>query len=97
MIAKIVATVKPGSKRPGIAIQGETLLLRVRERAVGGAANAACIRLLASALEMAPSLISISRGANARQKCFEIAGIERAAVFNRLALAVKESMTRARC
>lgn len=70
------AKVKPGSKQPGIAIESGCLVLRVRERAVEGAANDACIRALANALGVAPSRVSLLRGARSREKVFRIEGID---------------------
>lgn len=85
---KIAAKVKPGSKQPGIAIEGDSLVLRVRERALEGAANEACIRALADALGVAPSSVSLLRGARSREKLFEIAGIDEKEARKRLRLGV---------
>lgn len=74
MSCRISVTVKPGSKRPGIDVAGETIVVRVRERAVEGAANAACILAIADALGIAPSSIEIVRGRSNRQKLLAIAG-----------------------
>ena len=75
MSCRIPVTVKPGSKRTGIDVAGETIVVRVRERAIDGAANAACIRALAAALGIAPSTIEIVRGRSNRQKLLAIAGL----------------------
>ncbi|MDQ2991458.1 MAG: DUF167 domain-containing protein [Candidatus Eremiobacteraeota bacterium] len=47
-MAGLTVTVKPGSKQPGFAFEGETWMLRVREHAIEGAANDACLRAVAS-------------------------------------------------
>ncbi len=73
--ARIDLTVKPGSKQPGFNSVAGTIELRVRERAVEGAANAACIRALADRLGVAPSRITLVRGQTSRRKTFSIAGI----------------------
>jgi uncharacterized protein len=52
--------------------------MRVRERAIGGAANAACIRALAAAYGVAPSRVELVRGERSRRKRFSIAGVEEA-------------------
>lgn len=68
-------TVKPGSKRPGVTMEGATIVVRVAERAVEGAANAGCVRALAERLRVAPTSITLARGAKARRKSFALAGI----------------------
>jgi uncharacterized protein len=85
---KIAARVKPGSKVPGIAPEGDALVVRVRERALEGAANAACVRALAGALGIAPSCVTLLRGAHSREKVFEIAGVDEAQARQRLGLGV---------
>ncbi len=75
---RISVKVKPGSKQPGISIEGETVVLRVRERAVEGAANEACIRALAEALDVPRTAVTLVRGARSREKLFAIEGLEQA-------------------
>jgi uncharacterized protein len=69
---RVDVIVKPGSKQPGIAFEGETLVLRVRERAIEGAANAACIRALAEFYDIAASSVTLLRGAKSRKKVFAL-------------------------
>jgi uncharacterized protein YggU (UPF0235/DUF167 family) len=71
-LKRVAVTVKPGSKVPGIEEHGDTLIVRVRERAVEGAANAACIRALAKHFDVPPSTVVLIRGERARAKLFEI-------------------------
>ncbi len=78
-------TVKPGARAPGIARQGEGWVLRVRERAIEGAANEACVEALAQILGVAPSRIAIVRGHRARVKTFAIAGLDDRSVRERMA------------
>ena len=66
--------VKPGSKKPGITRENGLLVVRVRERAVDGKANNACVRALAAAYGVAPSSVALVRGARNRHKSFEIKG-----------------------
>ncbi len=72
---RLALSVKPGSKRPGIAYAESGWIVRVRERAVDGAANAACLAALAGYLEIAPSQIELVRGARARQKVVCVHGL----------------------
>jgi uncharacterized protein len=71
-VRRISVTVKPGSKAPGVEEHGEMLIVRVRERAVEGAANAACIRALAKYFDVPPSTVVLVRGERARSKLFDI-------------------------
>lgn len=64
--------VKPGSKHPGISNENGTLVLRVRERAIDGAANDACIRALAVAYGVPQSAVELVGGARSRRKRFAI-------------------------
>ena len=84
-IAYVDVIVKPGSKQPGIAVEADAVVVRVRERAVDGSANAACIASLAARLGVAPSSVNLLRGARGRRKLFGIAGISTAQAFARLA------------
>jgi len=65
--------VKPGSKRPGLSRENGELVLRVRERAIEGAANEACIRVLAQTYRVAPSAVALVRGLRSRRKRFVVA------------------------
>lgn len=65
--------VKPGSSKPGFVRENDELLLRVRERAIEGAANAACIEAIAREYKVPKSRVTLVRGARSRQKTFEIA------------------------
>lgn len=65
--------VKPGSKRPGLSQEEGVLVLRVRERAVEGAANAACRRALAAAYGVPQSAVELIAGARSRRKRFAVA------------------------
>ncbi|HET9030622.1 MAG TPA: DUF167 domain-containing protein [Candidatus Aquilonibacter sp.] len=69
---EITVLVKPGSKVPSIETHEEGLIVRVRERAIEGAANAACIRALAAHFDVAPSRVTLLQGARSRRKRFRI-------------------------
>jgi uncharacterized protein YggU (UPF0235/DUF167 family) len=64
--------VKPGSKRPGVSEEAGVMVLRVRERAVEGAANAACRRVLAEKFGIAQSAVELIAGARSRRKRFAL-------------------------
>ncbi len=68
-------SVKPGSKRPGISRENGVLVVRVRERAADGAANAACVRAIAQEFGVAPSCVELIHGKRGRRKRFAIRGI----------------------
>ncbi len=70
---RVRVTVKPGSRAPGIEEHDDRIVVRVRERAIEGAANAACIRALADHFGVAPTRVTLARGAHAREKLFDIA------------------------
>jgi len=69
----IDVVVKPGSKRPGLSTENGALVLRVRERASEGAANAACGKALADAYGVAPSAVTLVSGFRSRHKRFTVA------------------------
>jgi uncharacterized protein len=72
-MARITVIVKPGSKSPGIEERGaDGLVVRVRERAIEGAANAACIDALATHFGVAPSRVTLLRGERSRTKLFDV-------------------------
>ena len=72
---RVTVHVHPGSKAPGVGGQhGEYLIVRVRQRAVDGAATAAVSRALAESFEVRPSALTLVRGATSRTKTFDIEG-----------------------
>lgn len=56
-------------------LQGERIRLRLRAAPVAGAANAACIALLAKVLGVRRTSIQIRAGARSRDKLIHIAGV----------------------
>ncbi|HVR47155.1 MAG TPA: DUF167 domain-containing protein [Candidatus Binatia bacterium] len=64
--------VKPGSKQAGLSEENGALVLRVRERAIEGAANDACIRALAVAYGVPRGAVELVGGARSRRKRFAI-------------------------
>ena len=90
-MARLSLSVKPGSKAPGLERFEETYVLRVRERAIDGAANAACIRDLAERLRLRPAQIALLHGERSRRKVFEIDGIDDDALAELLNRAVEDN------
>lgn len=62
------------------------LLVRVSAPPVDGKANAALCRVLAKALRVAPSRISVVRGEGAREKVVRVDGLDAADAHERLGL-----------
>jgi hypothetical protein len=86
-MALLVVTVRPGAKRPGLRVEGESVELRVAAPPRDGLANDAVRRALAEALGVPLRAVTLARGGAAKHKAFEIAGLERAAIIARLRLA----------
>ncbi len=64
------------------------LRIRVRARPIEGQANEALVKLLAHALDMPKSTVTLVRGPQSRLKIVEIAGLDGAALRARLAASV---------
>ena len=73
-MAQLAVRLTPRAARDAIAGFDDRgrLLVRVTAPPVDGAANAACVRLLARALGVAPSRVSLIRGRHARDKVLEV-------------------------
>jgi len=65
--------VTPGARNEAVAIEGETVSVRVAAPPADGAANEAVLRLLAAALDRPRRDLTLLRGANARIKLIAIA------------------------
>lgn len=65
--------VKPNSKKPGIEkLEDGRWVVRVRERALEGRANAAVILAVAGELGVAKSRVRLVRGGKSRVKLLEV-------------------------
>jgi uncharacterized protein YggU (UPF0235/DUF167 family) len=64
--------VKPGAKHPGVSMENGLVVVRVRERAVEGAANAACIRALCETYGVSARAVQLVHGRRSRRKRFVI-------------------------
>ncbi|MFH0764330.1 MAG: DUF167 domain-containing protein [Candidatus Omnitrophota bacterium] len=70
---KISVKVKPNSKKPGVEIAANNeYILRVREKALDGRANAAAIKLLSEYSGVPKAGISIIKGHTCRNKIIRI-------------------------
>ncbi len=70
---RLVIRVTPGARSERLAIGQGSLSAKVRAHPQDGAANDAVIRLVALALGLAPSRITLLRGATSRDKLLLIA------------------------
>lgn len=69
---RLALRVSPGARSEALTIEGGRLLAKVRVKPQDGAANDAVIRLLAQALDIAPSRLTLLRGASSREKLFQL-------------------------
>ncbi|WP_290684996.1 MULTISPECIES: DUF167 domain-containing protein [unclassified Haematobacter] len=71
--ARIEVRVTPRARRPGLTMPEEgPIRIAVTEVAEDGRANAAVTRVLTEALGIAPSRLTLERGATARLKLFRV-------------------------
>jgi uncharacterized protein len=66
----------PGASRTGAEWDGEVLHVRIRARAIEGAANRALIQAVADTLGVRRSAVSLVAGERSRNKLFEVAGLD---------------------
>lgn len=72
----LTVRVTPGARESAITSWRDGVLrLKVREKAEKGRANDAVVRLLAKALDVPPSAVTLKRGATSREKQFDIDGL----------------------
>lgn len=70
---KISIHIKPSSKKPGIEILSETeWIVRVKEQAIEGKANAAMIDAIAEKLKIPKSKVKLLQGMKSKNKIVEI-------------------------
>lgn len=66
----------PGASRTGVEWVGEVLHVRIRARAIEGAANRALIQAVADTLGVRQSAVSLVAGERSRNKLFEVTGLD---------------------
>lgn len=81
----ISVRVSPRDPRPGVELTSAGLKVRVSSAPEDGRATEEARRLLASALGVPPSRVSLKAGARSRAKLFEVEGIDEAGAEARLA------------
>ncbi|MCB2047688.1 MAG: DUF167 domain-containing protein [Novosphingobium sp.] len=69
---RLAVRVTPGARVEALEISNGSLSAKVRAKPQDGAANDAVLKLLASALHVAPSHVELLRGATSREKLFRI-------------------------
>jgi len=69
---RLAVKVTPGAREEAVTLADGAVLVKVRAPADKGAANAAVIALVARALGLAPSRVSLLRGGTSRQKVLAI-------------------------
>ena len=88
-VAGVRVKVAPGAREDAVVgWQGDVLRLRVRAAPDGGKANDAVCRLLARALGVPPSAVTIARGASSREKLVQIQGPDDEDIRRRLVATV---------
>jgi uncharacterized protein YggU (UPF0235/DUF167 family) len=70
---RLAVRATPGARSETITITGTSVGVKVRAKPQDGAANTAVIRLVARALDLAPSRVELLRGATSREKQLRIA------------------------
>jgi uncharacterized protein (TIGR00251 family) len=84
-VGRIAVRVQARSSRDEIDGEREgAVLVRVKAPPVDGRANVALRRLVAKRLGVAPSRVSVVRGASARDKLIEVEGLDDDAVWRTL-------------
>jgi uncharacterized protein YggU (UPF0235/DUF167 family) len=69
---RLAIRVTPGARAEGLEIADGKLVAKVRAKPEDGKANAAVIELVAQGLGLAPSRVSLLRGATSREKLLSI-------------------------
>jgi uncharacterized protein (TIGR00251 family) len=91
MGGKIEVRLKPSAKRNAIAVTGPSRIdAWVTSPPVDGRANAHLVKMLAKALGVPKSSCSVVRGLTSRNKVVDVAGLEAAAICDRLGNAVRK-------
>ncbi len=82
--ARLTVRVKPRAGRETVIVAGDRCEVRVTAPPVDGAANAACLRLLAERLALPASAVTLLRGARSPLKLIHVSGLSLAEVRARL-------------
>ena len=83
--AVLTIRVIPRARRSGIdGLRGDAILVRLQSAPVDGAANAELIDLIAAALDVPKSAVTIVSGEKSRRKRVRVAGLDEATAHARL-------------
>ena len=69
---RLAVKVTPGAREEAVTLADNAVLVKVRAPADKGAANAAVLQVVARALGLAPSRVSLLRGGTSRQKVLAV-------------------------
>jgi uncharacterized protein YggU (UPF0235/DUF167 family) len=69
---RLAIRVTPGAREETVTLTEDAVLVKVRAPADKGAANAAVLPVVARALGLAPSRVSLLRGGTSRQKLLKV-------------------------
>lgn len=69
---RLAVKVAPGTREEAVTLTENAVLVKVRAPADKGAANAAVLQVVARALGLAPSRVSLLRGGTSRQKVLKV-------------------------
>lgn len=69
---RLAVKVTPGAREEAVTLTDNAVLVKVRAPADKGAANAAVLQVVARALGLAPSRVSLLRGGTSRQKVLAV-------------------------
>jgi len=69
---RLAVKVTPGAREESVTLTPEAVLVKVRAPADKGAANDAVIQLIARSLGLAPSRVTMLRGATSRTKMLKV-------------------------
>ena len=64
--------VTPGAREEAVVLTDDSVLVKVRAPADKGAANAAVVQVVARALDLAPSRVTLLRGGTSRSKLLQV-------------------------
>ncbi len=69
---RLAVKVTPGAREESVALASDAVLVKVRAPADKGAANLAVIAVVARALGLSPSRVSLLRGGTSRRKLLAV-------------------------
>ena len=83
-VGTLTVRVQPRSSRPGIERRGKEIVVRVAAPPEGGRATEEARRVVAGALGVSRSTVTLRSGARSRVKVFEVEGLSEAEMTGRI-------------